>query len=193
MVLTFGDLLTRGDVYVKDGKILPEIAGQAKSKFVKPWVVTPELLAHGKEQFQAQCIACHGAAGQGNGPAAAGLNPKPRNFTSADNWKQGRKPSQIFYTLSHGLGGMPSFASSPSDDRWALVHYVRSLGPADNMPMDTPEDLKKVGIDPNSDGSSASGAEKVIPIEIAIDQMAIDSPGAAPLDDAAAKPKSKNK
>ncbi len=178
MVLTFGDLLTRGDVYVKNGKILPDVTGQVKSKFTKPWIVTPELLANGKEQFQSQCIACHGPTGHGDGPAAAGLNPKPRNFTSADGWKQGRKPSEIFHTISTGLGGMPSFASAPADDRWSLVHYVRSLGPTDKMPVDSPDDLKKIGIDPNSDGTSGS-AEKVIPIDMAIDEMAIDNPANA--------------
>lgn len=168
MILTFGDLLTRGDVYVK-GSIIPEGMVAQKSKFKQPWVSTPELIAMGKEQFQTQCVSCHGAAGHGDGPAAAGLNPKPRNFTApASEWKNGRKPSQIFGTLTKGLGGMPSFASASTDVRWALVHYVHSLG--DAQPTDSPEDLKKIGIDPTKE-DGGGGSEKVIPIGLAIDEL----------------------
>lgn len=172
MILTFGDLLTRGDVYVKDGKIIPDTftsGAVVKSKFNKPWVSTPELIAHGKEQFQTQCVTCHGAEGKGNGIAAAGLNPKPRNFTAGDGWKNGRKPSQIFGTLTKGLGGMPSFGSAPSDDRWGLVHYVRTLGSHDSE-IDAPADLQKVGIDPTKE-DGGGGGEKVIPVDLAIDQL----------------------
>jgi caa(3)-type oxidase subunit IV len=170
MILTFGDLLTRGDVYVK-GPIIPEgaVAASTKSQFKTPWVSSPELIAHGKEQFMAQCVVCHGPEGKGNGVASAGLNPKPRNFTSGDNWKNGRKPSQVFGTLTHGLNAMPSFATLPTDDRWSLASYVLSLGP--EIPKDTPEDLKKVGIDPTQEGGGAGSAEKVIPVDLAIDRM----------------------
>jgi len=34
--------------------------------------------------FQANCAACHGTEGKGNGPAAAALDPKPRNLSDAD-------------------------------------------------------------------------------------------------------------
>ena len=145
MILTFGDLITRGDVYVKDSKIIPDsfTAGAVtKSGNAQPWVATPELIAHGKEDYLAQCTACHGAAGKGDGPAAAGFNPKPRNFTAAEGWKQGRKASEIFITLSKGLGAMPSFASASIEDRWAMAHYIRTLGPHEKE-IDTPEDLKK--------------------------------------------------
>jgi caa(3)-type oxidase subunit IV len=170
MILTFGDLLTRGDVYVK-GPIIPEgaVSQVTKSQFKKPWVATPELLAHGKEQFMNQCVVCHGAEGKGNGAASAGLNPKPRNFTAATDWKNGRKPSQIFGTLTKGLNAMPSFGTLPTDDRWSLVHYVRSLGPHENE-KDTPEDLKKIGIDASKEDGGGS-AEKEIPVDLAIDLM----------------------
>jgi len=169
MVLTFSDLLTRGNVYVH-GSILPEsMTANVKSKFKKPWVSTPELLAHGKEQFQVLCVTCHGPTGEGNGPASAGLNPKPRNFTQATGWKNGRKPSVIFGTITKGLNAMPSFSSLPSDDRWSLIAYVHSLGPDGDT--DTDADLKKAGIDPNSDDGGGGGAEKVIPIGLAIDEI----------------------
>jgi mono/diheme cytochrome c family protein len=40
-------------------------------------------VADGKKVFEANCATCHGAAGKGDGAAAAALNPKPRNLTDA--------------------------------------------------------------------------------------------------------------
>lgn len=33
--------------------------------------------------WTSRCVSCHGAGGQGDGAAAAALDPKPRSFTSA--------------------------------------------------------------------------------------------------------------
>jgi len=170
MILTFGDLITRGDVYVKDlAHIVPEGAVQAsgKSKYEKPWESNAELVSAGKALYASNCVTCHGADGQGNGPAAAGLNPKPRNFTAGEGWKNGRKPSQIFGTLTKGLNAMPVFGTLPPDDRWALVHYVRTLGPHASE-TDSADDLKKAGLGEGGGG----GGEKSIPVGAAIELMA---------------------
>lgn len=170
VVLTVTDLFFRGDVYVK-GPLLAPVA-QTKAKFSKPWVRTPELVAHGKELFATQCVSCHGAEGKGNGPAAAALVPPPRNFTVAEGWKNGRKPSHVFKTLKEGVPGssMASYGTLPSDDLWGLVHYVISIGPT--VPVDSREDLVKVGIDPDKEGGGAGANESpTIPIEFAIQRM----------------------
>ncbi len=39
-----------------------------------------------RARFAQLCVSCHGAAGAGNGPMAAALNPKPANFASAAFW-----------------------------------------------------------------------------------------------------------
>ena len=36
----------------------------------------------GRKLYASYCVTCHGADGRGHGPAAAALNPKPRDFTS---------------------------------------------------------------------------------------------------------------
>src|SRR5262249_38211464 len=116
LALSATDIYFRGDVAWGMKKGLPMIAAKGgPAKFKKPWVSTPELIAHGKEQFQAQCIACHGATGHGDGAAAASMNPKPRNFTQDAGWKNGRKPSDVFKTLRDGIPGtgMASFATLP--------------------------------------------------------------------------------
>ncbi len=173
---TSTDLFFRGDVYTKKGEPLG-FAVAGKSKFKKAWVVTPELLAHGKQLFSVQCTSCHGVGGAGDGPAAAGLNPKPRNFTAAENWKNGRKLTQIFKTLKNGLGGMPAFASLPQDDRWALAHYVQSLGP--KADVDTSADFAEIKIDPTKDAGAEMG-EASIPVEFAMKRLSQPDHVAAP-------------
>jgi len=37
-----------------------------------------------KAYFAQTCVLCHGTDGSGNGPMAAQLNPKPRNYTDPD-------------------------------------------------------------------------------------------------------------
>lgn len=39
--------------------------------------------AEAEETFSQRCATCHGTDGTGNGPAAANLNPKPRNYSDA--------------------------------------------------------------------------------------------------------------
>lgn len=39
-----------------------------------------------KNYFAQTCSLCHGIDGTGNGPMAAQLNPKPRNYTD-ENWQ----------------------------------------------------------------------------------------------------------
>ncbi|MEB2311155.1 MAG: c-type cytochrome [Sorangiineae bacterium] len=39
--------------------------------------------ADAKKMFAGECSTCHGADGKGDGPGAAALNPKPRDFADA--------------------------------------------------------------------------------------------------------------
>lgn len=100
---------------------------------VKP---TPELIGKGQAIYAQQCATCHGAGGKGDGPAASALVPKPRNFHDTEGWKNGRTVSAVFKTLTEGIPGtpMPPFSGLSASDRFALVHYVRTLMP--NQPAD---------------------------------------------------------
>lgn len=169
IVLTGTDMFFRGDVAVK-GPFFKQPTGI--SQISKPWVASSQLIARGQELFKQQCVACHGEKGQGNGPAAGALAPPPRNFTSTEGWKNGRKATEIFKTLKEGIPGtsMASYASLPSDDRWALVHYVASLGPAP-VPADTPADFAKIGVDPTKEGSAEAAPPPTISMELAMEKI----------------------
>lgn len=89
---------------------------------------TPDLLAKGKAAFTTNCATCHGDKGDGNGPAAVALNPKPRNFAK-DTFKAGMKVEQVFDTITKGLPGtlMTPYGHIAEQDRWALAYYVLSF------------------------------------------------------------------
>ncbi|MCC6806336.1 MAG: cytochrome c [Deltaproteobacteria bacterium] len=96
----------------------------------KPPKSTPQLIEKGTAAYKANCEVCHGPAGDGMGPAGQALNPKPRNFT--EPFKAGKKPEQVFKTISEGLPNtaMVGFAQIPEEDRWGLVYYVLSFDKA---------------------------------------------------------------
>jgi caa(3)-type oxidase subunit IV len=172
LTLTSADIFFRGNVYVKPGALMA--ASSTKSSLKNPWISTPQLVAHGKELFSQNCVTCHGPEGLGNGVAAAGYNPPPRNFHAQVGWVNGRKPSNIFKTLKEGIQGrgMASFATLPIDDRWALAAYVVSFNSEKPAP-DTQEDVAKIGYDLKT-GLAVGGGDleqKTVPIEFALERM----------------------
>jgi mono/diheme cytochrome c family protein len=98
-----------------------------------------ELVALGKTLFEKNCIQCHGVLGHGDGPAAATMNPKPRNFAASEGWVNGPDMPGIFKTVSEGIKGtsMSAFDYLTKKDRMALVHYVQSLATFARKPPDT--------------------------------------------------------
>jgi cytochrome c oxidase cbb3-type subunit 2 len=100
-----------------------------------PMASSPELLDRGKALYGSVCAICHGEKGDGNGPAAAVLVPKPRDFIPAKykfrTTPGGALPTDpdILRTITMGVPGtsMPSWASLKIEDRWALVHYIKTL------------------------------------------------------------------
>ena len=146
---------------------------------------TPELIAKGKAVFQTNCTSCHGMSGQGDGPAAAALNPKPRNFHQG-YWHYGGGLARVVKTITEGSPGtaMPSFVGLPLGDRVAAAHFVRSLEP--KLEDDKSEDLAWLGLGPGGTrlaGGAGAPAAAVsagpsIPVEEAIKKLAEPEPPA---------------
>ncbi len=72
-------------------------------------------LAAGRDIYTSICWACHGLDGKGDGPAAASLKVKPRDFTAASFSVTGRE-EEVYRTISEGAA--KSFHGSESMLSW---------------------------------------------------------------------------
>ena len=84
-------------------------------------------------KYSSLCAACHGPKGKGNGPAAAALNPKPKDFTDCKAMAE-FSDETLFKVIkgggqSAGLAPiMPAWGSSLTDPQiHSMVKYVRSF------------------------------------------------------------------
>lgn len=134
---------------------------------------TKELIAKGANLYKANCASCHGDNGMGDGLSAAAMTVKPRNFHSADGWKNGRKISNIYQTLQNGIltSGMPAFNYTPAEDRFAMIHYIRTF--ADNFPVDSLSDILQLETLYNLSKGSQLPAQ--IPVAMALKKLAVES------------------
>jgi mono/diheme cytochrome c family protein len=91
--------------------------------------------AQAKDVFNSRCATCHGPNGDGNGPAAAALNPKPRNYHDRD-WQKKVTDDDLKKTITYGgaaVGKSPSMPASPDLEQKpevidGLVRIVRDFG-----------------------------------------------------------------
>jgi mono/diheme cytochrome c family protein len=93
------------------------------------------ILRHGRGLYMRHCSHCHGTSGDGNGPTAQYLNPKPRDYrhgvfkftSTTDSSKASR--DDLLRVLKYGIPGtyMPSFLLLEDDELHAIVEYVRFL------------------------------------------------------------------
>ncbi|MCP5082594.1 MAG: c-type cytochrome [Alphaproteobacteria bacterium] len=100
-----------------------------------------QLVEKGREIYFARCSFCHGLLGDGEGPAAKYLDPRPRDFTLGTfkfrTTQSGELPTNedLFRTVSRGLTGtaMQAFDSDliknglSEDERWAVIAYIKTF------------------------------------------------------------------
>jgi mono/diheme cytochrome c family protein len=128
-------------------------------------------LAAGKAAYERYCAGCHGDKGDGKGPAALFLNPKPRDFTAGKfkfaSVRSGEMPTDedLHRTISKGLSGtsMPAWPLLPESQRAAVVAYLKTFsarweqGPGNAIAV--PEDPFKG--DPKAIANAIQKGEKV--------------------------------
>ena len=139
----------------------------------KAAVPSDAMISRGRDLFRANCSSCHGENGMGDGPGGAALNPKPRNFHASQGWTNGPKMSQIYRTLQEGIvkNGMASYNYIPPENRFALIHFVRTFYPG--APVDTPQELQQLELTYQlSKGSSSPGQ---IPVKKAAQILMLES------------------
>ncbi|HVY48966.1 MAG TPA: c-type cytochrome [Minicystis sp.] len=104
--------------------------------------VSDEQLKRGRQTYQTYCAGCHGEEGDGNGPAAKFLSPKPRDFRKGRikfaSVAAGTPPRDEDYlrVITHGLAGtsMPSWRFVPQEERNDVIAYVRTFAPQSEPP-----------------------------------------------------------
>jgi mono/diheme cytochrome c family protein len=100
-----------------------------------PCIALPE--EKGKILYDQWCASCHGEKGDGRGPAADFVWPKPRDFTKGTykfkSTGSGEPPvdSDILRTIKEGNPGtsMPAWKRFSDDEVKALVAYVKQFSP----------------------------------------------------------------
>ncbi len=87
------------------------------------------------EVFKNRCSSCHGEQGKGDGPAARGMNPKPRDFHDV-KWQKSVTDEQIEKVIVYGgasIGKSAAMVANPDLGNKpkllkALVAYIRQFG-----------------------------------------------------------------
>lgn len=89
--------------------------------------VPGDQMALGAKVYSDRCALCHGPQGKGDGPAAAGLNPKPRNHTDG-SYMNAQTDEELLTVIRNGKGAMPAWKSILSEQEiQAVLKHVRSL------------------------------------------------------------------
>lgn len=109
----------------------PASAAASASAAAKAPAVTAEVLEKGRAVYKANCIACHGESGKGDGPAGGAMKPAPRDHTDRA-YMDTLTDKNIADVIQMGgaIKGKPLMPSNPQlrgADLDALVAYVRSL------------------------------------------------------------------
>lgn len=89
----------------------------------------PIDLASGRRIYAQQCASCHGASGQGDGPAAR-QGPVPAPAIGTAKMMHDVSPALMYRIVSVGVPGttMPGWAGTLSSaERWNVVAYVTTL------------------------------------------------------------------
>ncbi len=83
-------------------RVPPDRIEEARA-LISPLPESSEIVEKGKALYQGKgtCANCHGASGRGDGAAAMGLDPSPRDFRHHGFWRH-RTEGEIFWVIKNG-------------------------------------------------------------------------------------------
>jgi cytochrome c oxidase cbb3-type subunit 2 len=95
----------------------------------------PAAAARGAKAYGKYCVSCHGTQGDGRGPTAEWVDPRPRNFTSGTfkfrSTASGELPTDadLARTIENGLNhtNMPHWRALTPIERRDLVQFVKTF------------------------------------------------------------------
>lgn len=127
-----------GVILLMQSQLDPTAATLAGGPSANPVAADSASITRGQEAYVSACLSCHGAAGRGDGPDAAGLNPPPADFTASH--VRAHRDEDLYFWVQNGITGsaMPAFADTLDEQAtWDVINYVRSL--QDAAPRDIPQ------------------------------------------------------
>jgi len=115
-----------------DESVIQQEVAQASAE---PVEASPGLLERGLDLYARYCAFCHGDEGDGQGRLSEWLDTKPRDFTAGKYKFRSTigtslpTDTDLFRTVTRGVPGtsMPSWSMLSPDDRWALVHFIKTF------------------------------------------------------------------
>jgi cytochrome c oxidase cbb3-type subunit 3 len=87
----------------------------------------------GKKLYGQFCVSCHGQSGKGDGPAAAALNPKPRDHTDKELMSKLSDDDMLKVIKNGGASVgksplMPPWGGALKDEQIKdVIAYIRTL------------------------------------------------------------------
>lgn len=113
----------------------PPATGEQTTTSDTPKADPAAAKAEARTVFDTRCVACHGAGGKGDGPASAGLDPKPRDLSDAE-WQSSVTDEHIEKIIMYGGGAVGKSPAMPANPDLsskeevvkALREIVRNLG-----------------------------------------------------------------
>lgn len=100
-----------------------------------PYALTRPFMERGQERFNIYCSPCHGRGGDGLGMIVKRGMPQPPTYHS--DRLRGASDAYIYGVITNGFGVMYGYASRiPSEDRWAIIGYLRALQLSQNAPAE---------------------------------------------------------
>ena len=106
---------------------------EARTELTNPLEETPETIAEGRALYEAYCALCHGDEGNGDGGLARHYRRMPPlTARHVLNYSDGF----VYSIIREGGRNMPRFGDALSvDERWALVHFLGTLGSTEPEPQ----------------------------------------------------------
>lgn len=103
---------------------------KAGLELVNPIVVSEQVLAEGKAQYEIFCISCHGELGKGDGHLYTSKLFPAKPTSLVEPFVQNKPDGEIYHVITMGsISGLMGSHSSQvlPQNRWKIIHYVRSL------------------------------------------------------------------
>jgi mono/diheme cytochrome c family protein len=97
-----------------------------------------EAAEAGAEIYEVNCASCHGPEGEGNGPTAEALDPKPASLADA-HLMEDMSDGALFWRVSEGgmmepfNSAMPAWKETLSEEEiWQVITFIREFAEDDH-------------------------------------------------------------